>query len=48
VPVRVEVYSDEETIEIFIEMVFETLPGRISVAILLPQAMLRAARGTPC
>jgi hypothetical protein len=30
VPVRVEVYSGEETTEIFIEMVFETLPGRIS------------------
>jgi hypothetical protein len=30
VPVRVEVYSGEETTEIFIEMVFETLPWRIS------------------
>jgi hypothetical protein len=30
VPVRVEVYSGEETTEIFVEMVFETLPGRIS------------------
>jgi hypothetical protein len=30
VPVRVEVYSGEETIEIFTEMVFEALPGRIS------------------
>jgi hypothetical protein len=27
VPVRVEVYSGEETTEIFIEMVFEKLPG---------------------
>jgi hypothetical protein len=30
-PVRVEVYASEETIEIFVEADFETLPDRRSV-----------------
>lgn len=29
-PVRVEIYSSEETVEIFIEADFDTLPGRAS------------------
>ena len=47
-PVRVEIYSTEETIEIFIEADFETLPeGRRRFALLnIPRHQFSEAAGT--
>jgi hypothetical protein len=46
-PIRVEVYSSEETIEIFIEADFETLPveRRRSVLLNLPRHLFSEATG---
>jgi hypothetical protein len=47
-PVRVEIYSSEETVEIFIEADFETLPeGRRRFALLnIPRHQFSQATGT--
>jgi hypothetical protein len=46
-PIRVEIYSSEETVEIFIEADFETLPeGRRRFALLnIPRHQFSAAAG---
>ena len=46
-PVRVEIYSSEETVEIFVEADFETLPEeRRRVALLtIPRHLLSEATG---